>query len=100
MFFLDVQIIREDETFTNSVYREPTFTGVRTHFESFLPLITLLVKQISLKHNYSENFINKCFKTIMDNIHVVKETTLTVKKKPLVLGLLYLHQYPYRLGLS
>ena len=26
----------------------------------------------------------------MDNIHVVKETTLTVEKKPLVLVLLYL----------
>ena len=32
----------------------------------------------------------KCFKRFMDNIHVVKETTLTVGKKPLVLVLLYL----------
>ena len=34
--------------------------------------------------------MNKFFKKFMDNIHVVQETTLTVKKKPLVLVLLYL----------
>ena len=26
-------------------------------------------------------FMNKCFKRLIDNIHVVKETTLTVEKK-------------------
>ena len=36
MSFLDVQIIREDTTFTISVYRKPTFSGVYTHFNSFL----------------------------------------------------------------
>ena len=35
--FLDVQIIREDKTFTTSVYRKPTFSGIYTHFDSFLP---------------------------------------------------------------
>ena len=35
--FLDVQIILEDKTFTTSVYRKPTFSGVYTHFDSFLP---------------------------------------------------------------
>ena len=29
--------IREDKIFTTSVYREPTFSGVYTHFDSFLP---------------------------------------------------------------
>ena len=37
MSFLDVQISREDKTFTTSVYRKPTFSGVYTHFDSFLP---------------------------------------------------------------
>ena len=37
MFFLDIEIIREDKTFTTSVYRKPTFSGVYTHFDSFLP---------------------------------------------------------------
>ena len=35
--FLDVQVIPEDKIFTNSVYRKPTFSGVYTHFDRFLP---------------------------------------------------------------
>ena len=34
--------------------------------------------------------INEYFKRYMDKIHVLKETTVTVEKKPLVLLLLYL----------
>ena len=37
MSFIDVQVIREDKTFTTSVYRKNTFIGVYTHFDSFLP---------------------------------------------------------------
>ena len=36
MIFLDVQIICEEETFTTSVYRKPTFNRVYRHFDSFL----------------------------------------------------------------
>ena len=39
MFVLNVQIICEDKTFTTSVYCRPTFTGVYTHFGSFLPYL-------------------------------------------------------------
>ena len=39
MSFLDVQVIREDKTFTTSVYYKPTFSVVYTHFDSFLPYI-------------------------------------------------------------
>ena len=34
--------------------------------------------------------MNKCFKRCVDNIHVVKEATVAVEKKPLVLVLQYL----------
>ena len=37
MSFLDIAIICEDKTFTTSVYRKPTFSGVYTHFDSFFP---------------------------------------------------------------
>ena len=37
MSFLDVNIIREKDKFTTSVYRKPTFSGIYTHFDSFLP---------------------------------------------------------------
>ena len=39
MSFLDIAIICEDKTFTTCVYRKPTFIGVYTHFDSFLPSI-------------------------------------------------------------
>ena len=116
MSFLDIAIIRENITFTTSVYRKPTFSGFYTHFDSFLPssykfgtVYTLAYRcfricsswtkldnelvclnETFLKNGYPEDFINKCFKKFMDNIHVVKETTLTVEKKPLVLFLPYL----------
>ena len=48
------------------------------------------LKEFFLKNGYPKDFINKCFKKFMDNIHVVKETILTVEKKPLILVLLYL----------
>ena len=48
------------------------------------------LKEIFFKNGYPEDFINNCFKKIMDNMHVVKETTVTVEKKPLFLFLPYL----------
>ena len=103
MSFLDIAIICEDKTFTTSVYRKPTFSGVYTNFDNFLlstynfgTVYTLAyrcfricscwtklhnesvsLKETFLKHGYPEDFINKCFKTFMDNIHVLKEITLT-----------------------
>ena len=35
--FLDVNVIREQGNFVTNVYRKPTFSGVYTHFDSFLP---------------------------------------------------------------
>ena len=37
MSFLDVEISRENGKFVTTVYRKPTFSGVYTHSESFLP---------------------------------------------------------------
>ena len=93
MSFLDVNIIREKDKFTTSVYRKPTFSGIYTHFDSFLPssnkiglLHTLscrcfrtcsewtkfhleLVELIDVFKNNGcpENFINNCFKVFRDN---------------------------------
>ena len=35
--FVNVQIIRKHKTFTTSIYHEPTFSVVYTHFDRFLP---------------------------------------------------------------
>ena len=56
----------------------------------------ICLKKIFLKNGYLEELINKCFKKFMDNIRVVKETTLTVEKKPLVPVL----QYPGPISLQ
>ena len=48
------------------------------------------LKEIFVKNACPENFINKCFKKFTDNIHVLKEATLTVEKKPYALFLPYL----------
>ena len=42
-----------------------------------------------LTNGYPDNFVNKYFKRFMDNIHVVKKTTLTFEKNPLVLVIPY-----------
>ena len=37
MSFLGVNIIREKDKFTSSAYCKPTFSGIYTHFDKFLP---------------------------------------------------------------
>ena len=124
MSFLDVNIIPEKDKFTYSVYLKPTFSGIYTHFDSFLPssnkiglLHTLyrcfwicsdwtkfhleLVKLIDVFkiNGYPENFINNCFKVFLDNKYRVREKVITVPKKTLLLALPYLHHYHCKLEL-
>ena len=106
MSFLDVNIIREKGKFTTSIYREPTFSEIYTHFDSFLPssneiglLHTLLyrcfrtcsdwtkfhlelVKLIDVfeKNGYLENFINNCSKLLLDNKYRMQGKVITVPK--------------------
>ena len=116
MLFPDVQIICEDKTFTISVYRKLTISGAFTHFDSFLPSTCkfgivhtlsyrcfpicscrtkLHTEIVCLKKFHKkwlpQNLINKSFKRFMNNIYVIKETTLTVEKKPLFPVLPYLN---------
>ena len=112
MSFLGVNVIREKDKFTSSVHCKPTFSGIYTHFDSFLPssdkiglFYTLLlyrcfricsdwtkfhpefVKLIDFFKNngWPENFINNCFKVFLDNKYRVREKMITVPKKPLSL---------------
>ena len=93
MSFLDVNIIREQGEFTTSVYRKPTFSGIYTNFDSFLPssnkislLHTFLYRSFRIcsdwtkfhlelvnlidlfkSNGYPENFIKNCFKVFLYN---------------------------------
>ena len=116
MSFFGVDIIREKDKFTTFVYRKPTFSGIYTHFDSFLSSSNKiglfhkllyrcfrirsdwtkfhleLVKLIGVFKNndYPENFINNCFKVSLENKYRVREKVITVPKKTLSLVLPYL----------
>ena len=114
--FLDVEVSREKGKFVTTVYRKPTFSGVYTHFESFLPTVykfgmvyTLVyrclkicsnwtkfheelsfLKQVFLKNGYPLSFIDNCFKTFVDKLFIKRPQLATVDKKTLFLSLPYL----------
>ena len=52
--FLNVNVIPQDGKFTTSVYRKPTFSGLYTHFGSFLPNI--------YKIGMIYTLVNRCFR--------------------------------------
>ena len=94
MSFLDVQIIRRQ--IIPSTYKFDTVYTLAYRClricSSWTKLHTELVflKQISLKNGCPGNFVNKCFKRFMDNIHVVKEATPTVEIQSSVVVFPYL----------
>ena len=96
--FLDVKVIREDNVFSTSIYRKPSFSGVYAHFDSCMPLnykfnlvpsvifrsFTICfdmpkfhqeicrIKDIFIKKGYSERFIDKCVKTFLNKVFIPK----------------------------
>ena len=56
--FLDVEVSREKGKFVTTVYRKPTFSGVYTHFESFLPTV--------YKFGMGYTLVYRCFKICSD----------------------------------
>ena len=104
--FLETEIICEEGKFTTTIYRKPTFGGIYTNYESFLPAVykfgmvyTLVyrcfhicsnwtqfhteltfLKEIFQKNGYPANFIDKCFKKFLNNMHLVKKTYQQLKK--------------------
>ena len=114
--FLDIEVIHEQGKFPTTIYRKPTFKGVYSNSESFLPSVykfgmacslvyrcfcisldwkkfheeVTFLKRIFRKNVYPENFIDKCSKKFLDNMHLVKEKVPTVERKRLLLVLPYL----------
>ena len=56
--FLDIVVSREKGNFVTTVYRTPTFSGVYTHFERFLPTIYKFGMVYTLAY--------RCFKVCSD----------------------------------
>ena len=114
--FFDIDVIPKQGKFTTTVYRKHIFSGVYSNFESFLPSVykfgmgyTLryryflicsnwpqfhteltFLEGIFQKNSFLQNFIDKCFRKFLNNVHLVKENVPTVEKKHLLLVLLYL----------
>ena len=106
LVFLDIKCFRDSGKFQTSVYRKPTFSGVLTNFESFLPISykynlvsTLLhpgfmicssyrtlhfeilkLKQISRSNGYPQNFVDRCIKTCLDKVFI-KHPNICVEPK-------------------
>ena len=114
--FLNKKIFREKGKFVTTISRNPTISGVYTHFQSFLPTVdkfgvvyTLAYrcfkiysdwtkfheelsfsKQVFLKIGYPLSFINNCFKIFVNKLFIKRPQLTTVKKKILFLSLPYL----------
>ena len=121
--FLDITITRENNKFVTSVYRKPTFSGIFTNFESFIPemhkrglIETLLhrcfrlcssyenfhweietLKSIFKHNNYPQNFVNQCIKKFLSKVFIKKELNFMVPKKELILVLPYLGELSFDL---
>ena len=116
LWFLDIEVSREIGKFVTNVYRQPTFSGAYTHFQSFLPTIykfgmfftpayccfktcadrtkfhekLCFLKQVFYENGYPLSFINNCFKTYFDKLFIKGPQLITVENKTLFLSLLYL----------
>ena len=108
--FLDIKINRDNNRFLTSVYRKPTFSGVFTNFDSYIPLSyksglisSLLIRSFKLCSNFeifhreiifvkdifkmngcTSHFIDKCAKTFLDKIFIEKKVFSVAERKELV----------------
>ena len=113
--FFDVKVIREDNVFATSAYRKPSFRDVYIHFENYMPLsykfilVSTIVfrnfticsdmpkfhqeickiKDIFIKNGYSERFLDKCVKTLLNKALIPKGIIQTAEKKQLNIVLPY-----------
>ena len=105
--FLDVLVTRIGNAFCTSLYRKPTFSGLYSHYKSYLPdtykkglVYTLLhrahvlcsswdkfheevvfLKEIFVKNAFPIHFVDKCVKTFLDKVFIPKKVDKSVPKK-------------------
>ena len=116
--FLDISIERQNGHFATSVYRKPTFSGLYTNFDSFLPsdykiglVRTLLYRGFEIcsnwtnfhveweflrntlhKNGYGFNLLDSCMKTFLDKKFGPNQVKTTVSTKQFLLVLPYTGQ--------
>ena len=115
-----IEITRHNQQFKTSVYRKPTFSGVFTHYESYLDqtykslidsllfrcflicsdyiLFHLKVEsftEILKKYSYPSRVIDQSLKSFLNKPHVPKNVILTVPKKEVFMVLPCLETMSY-----
>ncbi|XP_057302827.1 uncharacterized protein LOC130636990 [Hydractinia symbiolongicarpus] len=114
--FLDVSVSRNESKFVTSIYRKPTFSGVYTNYNSFLPeeyktglIMTLIfrifkivsdfsrfhlemqdLRNILLRNGYPSSLIDQCIKSFLDRMFQDKKVFSTVPKSEVLIILPYL----------
>ena len=121
--FLDIFVSRNPTSFVTSVYRKPTFSGVYTHYESFLPSIyktnlisTLLfrcyticsswslidaevrsINSYMLKNGYPEQIVDRAISLFLNKLHSKKQPLKVTTQKQFHIKLPYLGTFSRRL---
>ena len=111
--FLDIKITRHNQQFKTSVYRKPTFSGVFTHYESYVDqkykksLTDILpfrcfsicsdymsfhlevenLAEILKKNSYPSAITEQSMRSFLIKLHVSKKVIPTVPKKKLFIVL-------------
>ena len=114
--FLDIKICRVNNKFTTSVFRKPTFSGVFTNFDSFIPILykhglinalifccfkicssyenlhneIVYIKEIFKHNRYPNNFVDRCIRKFFNKLHITKKIHQKVEKKQLLVILPFL----------
>ena len=105
--FLDINITRQNNQLKKSVYRKPTFSGVFTHYESYIDqsykkslIFTLLsrcysvcsdytifhleveeLREILKKNSNPSGIIEVSIRTFLNRLYVPKQVYLTAQKR-------------------
>ena len=121
--FQNVKICRKNGKFVTSVYRKPTFKGVFTNYESFIPtyqkrglLDKLLhrscsiccdfktfdleidhLKTILIKNNYPLNFIDSCIKSFLNKLYTPEGIVPNVPKENFFVKLPFLRSISFQI---
>ena len=124
LFFLDAELSQKQGKFVTTVYRKPNFSGVFTHFDSFLPtaykvvmIYTLafpcfktcsdwtkfreelnFLKHVLLKNGYTLSFFDKCFKIVINKLVIKRPPVTKVEKKTIILSLSCLRDISLQTG--
>ena len=117
--FLDIFVTKKNSTFYTSVYRKPTFSGVYTHFTSYLPVVykeslvstllyrahrictnwneihkeTMKLRTLMLRNSYPKTLLDKLIAAFFNRMCNTEKTANTVEKDALLLVLPYLGKY-------